>query len=225
MKKVSLTICALAFLVGAANAQTSTPLIDYQGYSWETGGFPPSNALDVMSMVSVVVNLDPVFNVNLAVDELTVYVKDLVSTGQVAFGGGFFGINYVGGNIELWQDNSPDAVFGTGPFPSATVPSTFNNGTLFLGGVFTSFFLFFDTTFGVGSYEGYITLTGGTALGSVPGLQNNAFTFGGVLDTTASGGNVPAGYDLQIDGTIETKVVVAVEQKSWSGIKSLYGGR
>lgn len=224
MRKASLTLCALAFLVGAANAQTSAPLIDYQGYAWEAGGFPPSNPGDVMSMVAVVDNLDPVFGVNLAVDELSVWVTGLLSTGQVAFGGGFFGINYLAGTIELYQDNTPDAFFGVNP-PSATVPSTFTDGTLFLGGFFTSFFLFFDSTFGVGSYEGYLTFTGGTALATVQGLQLDAFTFGGVLDTAASGGNVPQGYDLQIDGTIETKVIVAVEERSWSGVKALYGGR
>lgn len=221
MKKASLILCALAFWVGAANAQTTTRLIDYQGYSWETGGFPPSNPGDGLSMVGLVDNLDPIFNVNLPADELTLYAFNLLSTGEVPFGGGFFGINYVGGNIELWQDNAPDAVFGTAP-PNATVPSTFTNGTLFLGGFFTSFFLFFDANYGIGSYEAFITFNAGTALVTVLGLQPDAFTFGGVLDTAASGGNVPDGYDLQIDGTIETTVEVAVHEKSWSGVKALY---
>jgi hypothetical protein len=222
MKKVSLTFFALALLVGVAHADSTTVLIDYQGYAWETGGFPPSNVGDVMNMVALVDDLDPIFGVNIFVDELSVYANGLMSTGQVNFGGGFFGISYNGGGLQLWQDQTPDAVFGTGPFPSATVPSTFTNGTLFLSGFFTSFFMFYDTNFGVGSYEGFVTFNGGTALGTVQGLQVDAFTYGGTLDTNASGGNVPAGYSLQVDGVIEAEIIVAVEEKSWGQIKNLF---
>lgn len=221
MKKVSLTFLALALLVGAAHADSTTVLIDYQGYAWETGAFPPSNAGDVLNMVALVDNIDPVFGVNLFTDELSVYASGLTSTGQVDFGGGFLGVSYVGGNLELWQDNSPDADFGTNP-PSATVPSTFTNGTLFLNAAFQSFFMFFDTNFGVGSYEGFVTFNGGTALGTVNGLQVDGFTYGGTLNSAASVGHVPAGYDLQVDGVIEALIVVAVKEKSWSQIKELF---
>jgi hypothetical protein len=172
-------------------------------------------------MVALVDNIDPIFGVNIFTDELSVYANNLVSTGQVNFGGGFFGISYTGGNLELWQDPTPDADFGTNP-PNATVPSTFTNGTLFLSGLFQSFFMFFDTNFGVGSYEGFVTFNGGTALGTVNGLQVDGFTYGGTLDSAASVGHVPAGYDLQVDGVIEALIVVAVQEKSWSRIKGLY---
>lgn len=224
MRKLSLTFLTMVLLVGVVHAQSTTVLIDYQGYAWETGGFPPSNPGDALEMVGVVDDLDPLFGVNIPTVELTLHNTGLLSTGAVAFGGGFFGINYVGGNIELYEDATPDYDFGINP-PNITAPATFANGTLFLGGFFTSFFLFFDINFGVGSYEGFITWTAGTALATVQGLQADAFTFGGVLDTNASGGAVPQGYDLQIDGTIEAEIVVAVEDKSWGQIKALYNNR
>ncbi|MFQ5601066.1 MAG: hypothetical protein ACE5G2_11005, partial [Candidatus Krumholzibacteriia bacterium] len=158
---------------------------------------------------------------NLATDEVTIWVTDLVSTGQVDIGFGFLSISYTGGIIEVWQDPSKDHDFGISP-PNATVPSTFTNGSLFLGGVFNSFVLFFDTNTGSGAYEGSIAFTSGSGLTTVQGIQGDGFTFGGVLDSTASGGAVPQGYDLQVDGVIEVVVEVAVEETTWGKVKSLY---
>ena len=84
---------------GAASGQNA--IIDYQGYSYETGGFPPSNPGDVLSILGIVDNLDARFGVNLSNEEVTLYVTNLLSTGQVDVGGGILSISYSGGNIDL----------------------------------------------------------------------------------------------------------------------------
>jgi hypothetical protein len=174
-------------------------------------------------MVGVVDALDSRFNVNLAVDEVTLYVNGLASTGQVDIGGGVLSVSYTGGTIDLYRDPSRDHDFGTNPGQGGSpAPGTFTNGGLFLGGTFQSFFMFFDPSTGSGAYEGNCSFNAGSGLATLNQLNANGYTFGGTLSSNASGGNVPGGYDLQCDGVIEVEVIVGVQQKSWSRIKDLY---
>src|SRR5262245_12959873 len=210
-----------AVLVGASGASAQNALIDYQGYAWETGDFPPSNAGDVLSFVGVVDAIDSRFGVNFATEEVTLYVTSLTSTGQVDMGGGVLSIAYTGGNIQLWRDPSQDHNYGVNP-PNATAPLSFINGSLFLGGTLSNFFMFYDPSTGSGAYEADANFIAGTGLATLNQIQANGYTFGGTLDASGSGGNLPAGYDLQVDGVIEVEVIVGVEQQSWSQIKGLY---
>jgi hypothetical protein len=214
-----LLVLAVSVSIGVAHADVA--IIDYQGYAWETAGFPPSNAGDMFNLVGVVDAIDPIFGINLLVDEVTLWVTDLVSGGQVDIGGGVLSISYIGGTIELYQDPGQDHDYGVNP-PNATAPSSFTNGTLFLGGTFTNFFLFFDPSTGSGAYEGNVVFNAGSGLATLNQLNADGYTFGGVLNNNAAGGNVPQGYDLQVDGTLEVEVQIGVEDKTWSGIKDMY---
>src|SRR5262245_42727733 len=210
-----------AVLLGTGGAAAQNALIDYQGFAWETGGFPPSNSGDVLSFVGVVDAIDSRFGVNFATEEVTLYASGLTSTGQVDMGGGILSIAYNGGSLELRRDPSQDHDYGTNP-PNATAPPTFVNGALFLGGTLSSFFMFYDPATGSGAYEADANFTAGSGLATLNQIQANGYTFGGTLDANGSGGNLPAGYDLQVDGVIEVEVVVGVQDKSWSQIKGLY---
>lgn len=221
MKKTSLLVVVAALLsTGVAQAQNA--LIDYQGYAWETGGFPPSNAGDEFKFVGVVDSLDSRFGVSLSTHEVTIYVHSLLSTGQVDIGGGVLSIAYTGGDIELYDDASPDHDYGTNPPNPPATPNSFVDGTPFLIGTLSDFFLFFDPSSGQGAYEGNCAFTSGSGLGTLNLLNASGYTFGGAFDTNASGGNVPAGYDLQVDGVIEVEVIVGVEDKSWGAVKDLF---
>lgn len=220
MRNTCLLTVAMALLANTAVAQPNA-LIDYQGYAWETGGLPPSNASDVLSVVGVVDNIDVRFGVNFLLEEVTLYASNLVSGGQVDLGGGLLQIAYTGGNLDLYRDPARNHDYGVNP-ANATAPSTFVDGTLFLGGTFTNFFLFFDSATGTGAYEGNVVFSAGSGLATLNQIQAPGYTFGGVLNRTASGGNVPAGYDLQVDGTLEVSFGVGVENKSWGAVKSLY---
>jgi hypothetical protein len=218
MRKLQLALAAL-LVAGVAHGQ-DVAIIDYQGFSWETGGFPPSNAGDVLNFVGVVDAIDSRFGVNFATEEVTLYVTGLTSTGQVDVGGGVLSISYTGGTIDLYRDPAMNHDYGTNP-PNATAPPTFVDGALFLGGTFSSFFLFFEPG-GTGAYEGDVVFTSGSGLATLNQLSADGYTFGGVLNDTRAGGNVPTGYDLQVDGVIEVEVIVGVEDKSWSTIKEMY---
>jgi len=135
--------------------------------------------------------------------------------------GGLLNIVYSGGTIELYRDPSKDHDYGITP-PNATAPSTFTNGTLLLGGTLSSFFMYYDPSTGTGAYEATAQFTSGTGLAALNQLNADAYTFGGTLGNGAAGGNVPQGYDLQVDGVIEVTVPVGVQRQSWSGIKEMY---
>lgn len=200
---LAITGCLCASGLAPSFAAQPFALLDYQGFTWETGTFPPSNPGDVMNLVGVVDDLSAFFQVNLGSEEVTLNVSDLVSTGQVSFGSGLVGINFVGGEIEFRRDPSRNRSFGVNP-PNATVPSTFADGSLLLGGFFTGFFLFFDTTTGTGAFEGLCSFTHGSGLDAVLCAQGvEGLTFGGALSFSATGGTVPQGYDLSIDGALE----------------------
>ncbi len=220
MKKTNFMIAAMALLVSSA-AHANVAIIDYQGYAWETGGLPLSNPGDVLSVVGVVDALDASFGVNLLIDEVTVYASGLVSTGQIDLGGGVLSVSYTGGTLELWRDPSRDHDYGVSP-PNTTAPPTFVNGGLFLGGTFQNFFLFLDTSTGTGAFQGDVAFTAGSGIAALSALQPNGFTFGGTLNSAASGGNVPAGYDMQVDGTLQVEIVTGVEDKSWGAVKEMY---
>jgi hypothetical protein len=222
MKKLLFVMAMAILAAGSASAQNA--LIDFQGYSYETGGFQPSNSGDVLSIVGVVDALDTRFGVNLGTEEVTVYVTGLVSGGEFPVGGGIVQVAYAGGTIEMYRDPSQDHDYGVNP-PNATAPPTFVNGALFLGGALSSFFLYYDTTTGSGAYEANANFTSGSGLTTLNLLNASGYTFGGVISDATAGGTPPQGYDLQVDGVVEVRVPVAVQPQSWSGVKELYRSR
>jgi len=222
MKKLLFVMATVVLTAGVASAQNA--LIDFQGYSYETGGFQPSNLGDVLSIVGVVDALDVRFGVNLGTEEVTVYVTGLLSGGEVPVGGGIVQIAYAGGTIDMYRDPSQDHDYGVNP-PNATAPPTFVNGSLFLGGTLSSFFLYYDTTTGSGAYEANANFTAGSGLATLNLINATGYTFGGVLNDATAAGNVPQGYDLQVDGVVEVRVPVAVKAESWSAVKGLYSNR
>jgi hypothetical protein len=217
-------IAVFAALLVAGAARADDPLIDYQGYSFETGAFPPSAQGDVLTVVGVVDALDGRFNLDLGTTELTVVASDLVSGGEVDLGNGYFMVSYAGGLLNLFDDPTRDHDYGTSP-PNASAPATFTNGTLFLGGAFNSFFLYFNPTTGDGAYEGYVLFTAGTGLTTLNQINSKGYTFGGVLSRNAVPNTaIPNGYDLQVDGILQVgPPIIGVMPMTWSAVKEMYG--
>lgn len=217
MRRLLLILVATA-CVGVANADVG--VIDYLGYTWETGGFPPTNMGEELNIVGIADGIDAIFGVDLGTTEITFHASGLISQGALVQNGAWT-IPYTGGTIEFYDDPNGGHDYGTNP-PNGTSPSSFEDGTLFLHGTFTSFFLYFDPVSGAGAFEGQVEFTSGSGLPALTQLPAHAYTFGGALSATAVGpGNIPAGYDLQVDGNLHIDIV-GVEQKSWTGIKNLY---
>jgi hypothetical protein len=181
--------------------------IDYQGYAYESGGFPPSDSGDTLRIPLIVDAISADLGFNFATEELTGWVSGLVSSGTLDLGGGLQRIDYTPGRIDIFRDASRDHDFGIAP-PNATVPATFTNGTACLTGRLTDFVLFIDGATSTGAYEGNVVFDAGDCLQLFRATRAEGFTFGGVFTRqAAAGGVIPAGYDLSVDGYLEaTKI-------------------
>ncbi|MCK9996595.1 MAG: hypothetical protein KAH56_10015 [Candidatus Krumholzibacteria bacterium] len=218
MMRKSIPFMAMVLVVAfAIPAFGQASAIDYYGYAWETGGFPPSDVGDVLVFTGVTDYADPVFGVDLGTEEVTFYMYDLVSTGSMDIGGGTLMINYTGGYLEIYRDAGMNADWGISP-PNPTSPSTFIDGTLFFKGSFNSMTVFLNPG-GDGSYEGSLDGIGGTMIDEV--CTGCVYTWGGNF-APASGAQIPDGYDLQVDGVFEIEEAVSTENSNWGSVKALF---
>jgi hypothetical protein len=215
-----MSACAAILCLFAAPALAQNIiLLDYSGFGWEDGGIPRSDPGDVLTITGVATSLDALFGVDLGVSEATVYIHSLVSGGEVFDPvSGFTFIGYNGGSIEVYEDSSNDHDWGV--FPPNAQQATFTNGALLFSGDFTDFTLTL-TSQGAGAYEGNIDGVGGTVAQLCDGQADCAYTFGGAF-TKGAGAQLPDGYHLQIDGTLEVDAAVRTEPISFGAIKALY---
>jgi hypothetical protein len=220
MKRLIPFMALLVAIAFAVTAYGQTASIDYYGYAWETGGFPPSNPGDAFVFTGVADHADALFGVNIGAggtEELTFYMYDLISTGAIDIGGGTLMINYVGGFLEIYRDAAQNADWGVSP-PNPTAPSTFVDGSLFFMGSFNSMTVFLSPA-GDGAYEGTLNGLSGEVIDSV--CTGCVYTWGGDF-TPPSGAQIPDGYDLQIDGVFEIEAAVPTENSSWGSVKALF---
>lgn len=149
------------------------------------------------------------------------FAQPTVVTGPPAFT--FYTTNYTGGIIELWAGSPRNSSFA--PFPeNAIVPSTFQDGTLLLSGVFTSFYTQTNnfTAFQTGNMEGNVTWTGGSRLSSMNGGNGQPcpglFTGGLTWRTEVL---IP-GYVFRHDGKIDINCPTAAAPSTWGRLKAQY---
>ena len=216
----SLLSCLLLSLVLIAVPATADQilLMDYTGFAWEDGGLPSSNPGDVLALTAVALSYDELFGVDPGTQEVTIFIYGLVSTGEFIDGFGNTRIAYTGGMIEVYEGPLLDHDWGINP-PNAQ-QATFTNGTLLFEGAFTDFLLTLSPA-GIGSYEGNIDGVGGTAAAICDGAADCAYTFGGAFQREI-GAQIPEGYDLQIDGTLEVDATVDSRPSSFGAVKSLF---
>lgn len=200
LRHIFVTI-ALCTLVAASALGAESALLDFQGFAHETGGFPPSATGDTLSIPCVVDNLSQNLGIDLQATEVTGWITGLVSTGSEDLGDGVTATHFEAGTIAFYSDPSRDHTFGVNP-PNASVPSSFTNGELCLGGTLEDFVLFFNSTTNGGAFEARVVFTTGTCLPRLQAIRAEGFTFGGIL-ARAVAGQAPQGYDLQVDGFLQ----------------------
>ena len=209
-------IAGLICLVPAASSDAAS-LIDFVGFSWESSGFPTSNAGDQLELVARVDGLTNPLSWNPAVNEYTMSVAGLTSLGAEAPDPQNIVVSYVGGQFGIYEDNllsGSTAAPGINP-PNATAPTSYQDGASFLLGDTQEFTIFYNTQFQSGAFEASVLFTGGDHHGEL-GAQTIGYTFGGVFIF-----GTPEGYDLQWDGQILLEPV-PVEPTTWGDIKSQF---
>ena len=224
MRLHALFAIALVFAVAAPASAQNVILMDYSGFSYETGGLgdgAPSNPGDVLVITAVADQYDELFGVDPLSQEVTVYIYDLVSDGGLV-DGDFLRIAYSAGRIEVYEDAVLNHDWGTNP-PNTEL-STFTDGQLLFEGEFTRFNLdlaIAGTAEGSGVYSGDIDGIGGTAANLCDGAADCAYTFGGAFGKPIAV-QLPEGYDVQIQGTLEVDAAVPTTTDSFGAVKSLF---
>ena len=94
---------------------------------------------------------------------------------------------------------------------------SFSDFTLVLSGVINSF-IRIDFPGNSSAYSGQVDWTGGTRVAEL-GANTTGYGIGGSGNTGST--NIPAGYVDCWDGKID-QPIVAVDEKSWSGVKALF---
>lgn len=212
-------VLAAVLLAGAPGAAPAA-LVDFLGFGHEDGGLDPSLAGDTLDITAVASGIDPLFGVDLSAAEVTLHFYGLVSTGaSVDPQTGWTVIHYDGGTVDILSDASLNAEWGVFP-PNATSPATFDDGELLFRGEFTTFTVTLSPN-GSGVLEGMADGVAGSQLAGI--CSDCVYGFAGVFDRS-TGAQIPDGYDLQLDGSLDINSAVPVATpSSWGDVKALYG--
>lgn len=242
MKRRVLMLLAAALLAIAAPARADVFLLGFTGFDYES---PDADMVEPDVDGSVYLTVGEGYNavgqvtsfgpllagyVDASEYEYTFYVTDLyVASHNWDPFFQFLEVTFQNnGRGRYYQDGKPGcmactpgtpAVYGTNP-PNATVPSTFTDGLLALGGDIDEFALFYDYANAQGGFSGKMTQDEGAFLPYLPPAQRGGWTLGALAGRPNL--TVPTGYDNQVSGSCYVPDPVSVSHKTWGAIKALY---
>ena len=233
MKIRNLMCTALLMGAFASAPALAGPMIDWDpayvyGPGAAVGVVPPGSELRGVGIVSLFDGPLGFLDANDPNKEYTFIFRGLISQPTLVQGIPaiqFYTTNYNGGIFELYEGTPRNSSFAPNP-ENAIVPSTFQDGTLLLSGVFTSFYVQTNnfTQSQSGNMEGNILWNGGSLLPILNGGSGQAcpglFT-GGITWNTAPGVGIP-GYAFRHDGKIDLNCPTPSSSKTWGQIKSKY---
>jgi hypothetical protein len=203
---VALTALALA---GAPSAQAADPPnFDFYGFA-----IIPSTIGAPLTLRSVLTNNGVVptpIALDFTLNQYTLVVTGTLSSGNPNLPGT---AKFSPASISIYEDSK-----GGGTAADYGAPGTFVDGTLILSGDFTPELSRIRLTSTLGSFAGTIAFDGGSRLGDLPTPVGWPFLGGWSRSSSLT---IPAGYHEAWDGKIDLSTV-AVESKSWSGVKGLF---
>ena len=204
-------------VVLAAAAWANVYLLDFNGYDywWPAGCY---NAIgDVTAVNSDYLTFDyGSYEYTFSLQNVCTAMVDSLSIP------GLYIWSFVGGTVDIYEDAGTARDYGINP-PNATAPSTFEDGTLVLGGDFTMMMLVWNSITGAGSLEGTMDLNRGSQLGNIPMEQRTGWTLAALRDIQFPI-TTPEGYFWQIDGYLEISDPIPTEKTSWGQLKQQYTG-
>ena len=180
------------FLAGAgadaprADPPASGTTLDYQGYGFETGGFPPSAPGDTLRIPIIVTGLTSALGIDFASEEVTGWIAGLVSGGPHDGGDAMQFFTFSTGRMEIYRGIRAYHDFGTWP-PSATVPWTFRTATCVWRAISPTSCSTSTPTRTPAPIEGNVVFDTGSCLETLHAIRAEGFTFGGVLTRQSIG--------------------------------------
>lgn len=226
MKTAITAALLLGLAVAAPPARAEVFLADFQGFDWT---WPIPNVLDVSGQYYEAHGFLGTVNAtyittNTAANEYTFSIGgDLFFTSADTFGTTVVA-HYVNGEIGFYEDSKTTGTAATYDLEAACDPFfdrlVFADGTLILGGDFTSFDIVYEIPTGDGNLAGYTNWNTGSQLGNIPVSQRNGWTLGAI--GIRVGPSTPCGYHWQIDGNCVLEEPVPVEEATWGQVKSKF---
>ena len=234
LKAILLLLCAaVAFAVPARATTTYDLLFAFTGFDYQDPNTVLGPTLDHSDYLAVgegynVVGFVTAFGPLLSpyVDSSNEYTNQIFNLAVAShfYLGGFFEADFAnGGRARYFADpisGGTHADYGVNP-PNATSPSTFNDGSMRLGGNIDAFVLTinFNVSPANGSFQGNMTVDEGPDLIYVPVPQRAGWTIGGTAGQVNP--TMPAGYDNQVTGECKVQSVPTTH-KTWGALKALY---
>lgn len=223
---MKLLLSCLILVVAASFAQAlpvpDLLLCDYFGYDY-TSPLPRDFTTDGQLYTA----LGDVDNINpeaIITDPLNNQYTFVLNSGTITAADTIAGIyarydyNAGDGTFHIYEDpivGGTQRDYGENP-PNVEAPATFEDGTLILGGSFTSLSIIVDITNGTASLNGTITFYCGEGWGDLPCYEG--WTFAGETEEVG----IPGGYIWAVDGLVYVEETTSTENTSWGSIKSLF---
>lgn len=203
MKKMLLSLSLLLLVAMPLSAGAQIQIFDFNGY---VSGLPVQ-----IDLHAVVFDPGAAGELPLPLDFAN-YQYTLVITGLLPAGGDAWS----GGAIVLYED---PLVGGTPADPA--LPGTFTDGAIYLGGIvqLTRSPSIFQPN--LSSIVGTVDWTGGDHLTDLAPADQSGWAFVAAGNSSPAE-PLPAGYDEQWDGKIETEGVVGTGDGSWGDLKAGY---
>jgi len=239
MKRRTLLLLLTAALAFAVPARADQFLLGFTGYDYEDpsnvgapgDGSPPAylNLGEGYRMIGFVESFGPMLQpyTDNSVFEYTIDMYGLIVIAR-AYTPPNLEVVCAPGRVRYFQDSrsgGTPATYGVNP-PNATAPSTFDDGSLLLGGAVTGFDLTYDYSINQGDFSGNANLDEGSALIYIDPSVRNGWILGGLSGHELTGfplnPNVPPGYNHQVNGECRRPDPTPAHSATWGAIKSLY---
>jgi hypothetical protein len=227
MNRTAIALFVGMFALAAAGppaVPAQTLLVDYVGFDYESPNPDTTLFGEVGSGyvgIGFVTQIFAPLTSDTTNNEYTYRISGLTSVSRAVVGP-FIIVDYTSpGFLWIWEDSKTlgtPATYGAYP-PNGTAPSTFVDGTLYLGARLLNFQFIFNTSNGTGSYEADYEPFNGSHYPEIPANQQTGWTFAGATENSL---DIPPGYLHQIDGQIFLDPPVPTQRSSWGGIKASY---
>jgi hypothetical protein len=230
MKRAALLLLlALGVIAAPAFAQTDVFLLGFGGFDYESPNPDPGNYLTIgegYKSLGFVTSFDAYLApyVNTTANEYTYYYYDLTVQNYDYYPEfAYLEVGFANpGRGRFYEDShstGTQALYGVYP-PNATAPSTFIDGTVFLGGHIEFLVLSYDFTANQGAFSGNIHFDEGSLLGHIPEAQRDGWTLSGLAGRNNP--SIPNGYDHQTSGECRIPGPTPATHRTWGALKALY---
>ncbi len=203
MKKLLILTLVLSQIALAGSA-AAVQLFDFDAQAIVP--IMPGNAAEVYGVIVNGTAVDTPLPLDFANYQYTIVVTGLMldESSSTSF--------FSNGSIAIYEDAATTADWNN--------TASFSDGTAILTGSLNPFaHTLFTTTLGSG--QGTVDWTGGTRLNELAAMDQTGWPF--LTGISRSSTQVLPGFTEKWDGKVEpTEEVVAVEGRTWSGVKALY---